>query len=138
MVRRNATLTLETTTLTADGQLCVGTAGERCDLLALVSCRGPDCGSLALTLSGTFEWGRGGDVALYDGDGRPDLGFTAPGFPDVTAFACTDCRMATANVSQQLVPDFMGPIRTVWTAWACTDTGTERCIVLSTPPLAGC
>ena len=66
--------------------------GERCDLLALVSYRGTDCASLALTLSGSFEWGRGGDVALFEGDaGKPDLHFTAPGFPDVTAFACAEC-----------------------------------------------
>ena len=105
MSRRNATLVLETTTLTADGQLCVGAEGERCDLLALVSCSGTDCASLALTLSGTFEWGRGGGVALFDGDGKPDLHFTGVGFPAVTAFACADCHGTDiSSASQQQAP----------------------------------
>ena len=106
MTRRDATITLETTTLTASGQLCVGAVGERCDLLVLASCTGTDCASLALTLSGTFEWGRGGDVALFEDADKPDLHFTAPGFPDVTAFACAGCHGSSAmsNVSKPAAP----------------------------------
>ena len=63
--------------------------GERCDLLAVVSCFGTDCDALALSVSGTFEWGRGGNVALAAG-GSEDLAFTAPGFPDVTAYAASN------------------------------------------------
>jgi hypothetical protein len=109
MAHRDAMITLETTTLTSAGQLCVGAVGERCDLLALVSCSGADCASLALTLSGSFEWDRGGDVALFEGDaGKPDLHFTAPGFRAVTAFACAECHGASmSNASKQ------APMRTI-------------------------
>ena len=174
----------------------MGAVGERCDLLALVSCSGTDCANLALTLSGTvsffnpqnrvarewgirngamcavrlptilvltrgmaraffppslllimstrilgrrtvpfqpclifdcvpygvypkilvlttdgpfsaqFEWGRGGDVTLFEGDGKSDLHFTAPGFPALTAFACADCRaMATPSAASLKVTE---------------------------------
>ena len=95
MVRRNASVTFETTTTTASGQPCGdGAAGERCDLLAVATCVGADCANLALSVSGSYEWGRSGQVALRPASGSgpnlPDsatgLAFRSPGFPTVTAF----------------------------------------------------
>lgn len=88
LVARDARVRVQTTTLSESGGLCEGRErGERCDLLALVSCAGTDCGTLAVTLSGTFEWGRVGSVALAN---STDVTFTAPGFRDVTAFAASN------------------------------------------------
>ena len=78
LVSRDAKIVFQTTTLSDNGGLCEGGADERCDLLALISCEGADCDSLAVTLSGSFEWGRVGYVALTN---TADVMFTAPGFP---------------------------------------------------------
>lgn len=97
VARRNATVQFETTTLNAHGGAC-SVSSERCDLLALVSCQGSDCNGLALTVSGSFEWGRVGDVTFPATANGPQVQFSAPGFPDVSAFSCTEClQIETSN-----------------------------------------
>lgn len=93
LVSRDARIVFQTTTLTESGGLCVGVPGERCDLLALISCEGADCKSLAVTLSGTFEWERIGSISVALAN-TSDLTFAAPGFPDVTAFAASNITTA--------------------------------------------
>jgi hypothetical protein len=90
---RDAQIIFQTTTLTQSGGLCEGADAERCDLLASVTCKGADCHNLAVTLSGSFEWGRVGHVALAN---TADVMLTAPGFPDVTAFSAS-CSTAIAE-----------------------------------------
>ena len=93
LVARDARIIFQTTTLLESGGLCEG-GDERCDLLALVSCKGTDCSTLAVTLSGSFEWGRTGSVALAN---TADVTFTAPGFPDITAFAASNITKALSE-----------------------------------------
>ena len=96
LVARNATVLVQTTTLTKQGELCNGAVSQadddaRCDLLAMFTCVGSDCVNLSVTLSGTFEWGRVGSVTLAN---SADIAFAAPGFPDVTAFAAFNIAVA--------------------------------------------
>jgi hypothetical protein len=122
--RRNASLTFETTTATASGGACNGTAAGRCDLLCVVTCHGADCVDLALSVSGSFEWGRSGDVSLAGGADGADLAFRAPGFPAVTAFAATGSapllRRAAVGGARRLLR-FGG-----WGARAGVSTGQRR------------
>ena len=110
MSRRNATFKIETTTLTAKGKPCTGGWAEPCDLLARIACRGEDCKSMAATLSGTFEWGRSGDVELA---GTTDLLFLAPGFRDVRAFTATGCSGLVASASAGLGGGSSAPLRLI-------------------------
>lgn len=104
LVARNATVVVQTTTLTKRGELCHGTVTDedddaRCDLLAMLTCIGKDCVNLAVTLSGTFEWGRVGYVSLAN---TADIGFAAPGFPDVTAYAATNITAILTEVAHDV------------------------------------
>ena len=100
MARRNATIVFETTALaSADGGACAGGIAQQCDLLARITCSGADCRNMAVSLSGSFEWGRTGAVAAV---GTTDLDFTAPGFPAVTAFTATGCSGPAVDVPASL------------------------------------
>jgi hypothetical protein len=69
---RNASVVLETTAVTADGQRCNGTAGSggaRCDLLVGATCSGADCGNIGIVAYADYQWARTGSP----------LAATAPG-----------------------------------------------------------
>eukprot|EP00756_Hemistasia_phaeocysticola_P043525 Hpha_TRINITY_DN17106_c0_g1::TRINITY_DN17106_c0_g1_i1::g.146806::m.146806 len=102
--RRDARLVFETTTLTPSGDMCNGTT-PRCDLLCVVSCDGPDCADLAVSMWGTHEWGRSGEVALKDDS---DLVFHSPGFPTVTAFAAWNTTTVPAAARTRRLLRFSG------------------------------
>jgi hypothetical protein len=111
-LRRDARFTFETTTVSDSGGLCNGSSNGssngRCDLLYVVSCSGRDCTGLAVSVGGTFEWGRAGGVAL---DGDSDLKFSPRGLPAVTAFAALNSTVAaspgslgTSGLSRRYLP----------------------------------
>ena len=108
MTRRDARVVVETTTLLPDGRLCNEAPGMRCDLLAVATCHGTDCDHLGVSLSGTFEWGRAGEVLLTN---TTDLTFTPVGFPAVTVYAGTRMGLSRATPARPLRVKPARPLR---------------------------
>ena len=70
LTKRDAEFTVETTTVIGDdsssssSSSSTATAGapQHCDLLFAISCTGADCSHMGMWISGSFEWGRVGNV----------------------------------------------------------------------------
>lgn len=63
--RRDASMSLETTAATAEGEACNGTEGSGgsvCNLLFSATCEGLDCTRLSITIHAEFGWNRIGNV----------------------------------------------------------------------------
>ena len=86
----NASVSIFTTAVTAEGAPCAGTeggGGPRCDLVVVAACEGPDCASLVLVVSASFAWAGSGTVAA--GANATAITATPAGFGSTTAFAIT-------------------------------------------------
>ena len=100
--------------------------GQGCDLLCVVTCAGADCTDLAVTVEGSFEWGRAGEV-VRPRAGSPDTAFRPAGaYPQVVAFAAEGSVAAAGGSAIRFVAEERSGTGTGTVAVVGVSTGRRR------------